>query len=169
MCGEVRKVFAGIFQKAAGVSGAEPTSRDRGRGISPERAEQARSGLMRSETQEGKPEISPVDCFGPGEPSSGVPPAGCQLAGTPQPGKGRGENPAGVCLALPSFARQITPLPKIAKAFTPANTPAQAAALCPPCSCKARTASKVSAPFRGRRLSPRKGFLRCRGVAADSL
>ena len=30
---------------------------------------------MRSETQEGEPEISPVDCFGPGEPSSGVPPA----------------------------------------------------------------------------------------------
>ena len=69
------KVFAGLFQKAAGVSGAAPTSRDRSRGISPERAEQARSGIMRSETQEGEPEISPVDCFGPGEPSSGVPPA----------------------------------------------------------------------------------------------
>ena len=72
---ENKKVFAGFFQKAAGVSGAKPTSRDRNRGIPPERAEQARSGIMRSETQEGEPEISPVDCFGPGEPSSGVPPA----------------------------------------------------------------------------------------------
>ena len=41
---ENKKVFAGFFQKAAGVSGAEPTSRDRNRGIPPERAEQARSG-----------------------------------------------------------------------------------------------------------------------------
>ena len=64
------------FSKGLRSRGARsPSSRSAEREISPERAEQARSGIMRSETQEGEPEISPVDCFGPGEPSSGVPPA----------------------------------------------------------------------------------------------
>ncbi len=42
--------------------------------------------------------------FSRGDPRRGAPRQGA--SGTLQPGKGCGENPAGVCLALPSFAEQ---------------------------------------------------------------
>ena len=81
---KVKKVFGqAFFKRLAGVSGAEPTSRDRSR--APENAKK---------TQEGEPEISPVDCFGPGEPSSGVSPA--RRLRRLARGKGCGENLDGV-------------------------------------------------------------------------
>ena len=79
------KVFAGLFQKAAGVSGAEPSSRDRNRETPPERACSARSGIMRSKAQDGEKKLSGGQFF-------------------------RGETLAGGLPDLPNIVRQIKSL-----------------------------------------------------------
>ena len=120
------KSFRRPFSKGRGGLGGGALSRDSNRGISPERAEQARSGIMRSEAQDGETGYRNLYMFGRAQwarqqlrvasttstkvrAQRGLPGEAPEAPRSSE--KGAGKIPQGIVPVLPSVARQIKETP----------------------------------------------------------